>query len=61
MLATLPLVNYFKWNENLPKYTLIRVIKPLDNVIDFFEGVYESAFARHQFRIHQSEIASIQE
>ncbi|WAR54812.1 hypothetical protein PtB15_4B430 [Puccinia triticina] len=59
--ATLPLVNYFKWNENLPKYTLIRVIKPLDNVIDFFEGVYESAFARHQFRIHQSEIASIQE
>ncbi|KAA1074828.1 hypothetical protein PGT21_022120 [Puccinia graminis f. sp. tritici] len=48
--ATLPLVNYFKWNENLPKYTLIRVIKPLDNVIDFFEGVYESTFARHQFK-----------
>jgi len=46
--ATLPLVNYFKWNENLPKYTLIRVIKPLDNVIDFFESVYESTFARHQ-------------
>ncbi|PLW56731.1 hypothetical protein PCANC_01682 [Puccinia coronata f. sp. avenae] len=48
--ATLPLVNYFKWNENLPKYTLIRVIKPLDNVIDFFESVYESTFARHQFK-----------
>ncbi|KAI7958115.1 hypothetical protein MJO29_006332 [Puccinia striiformis f. sp. tritici] len=53
--ATLPLVNYFKWNENLPKYTFTRVIKPLDNVIDFFEGVYESAFARHQFKKSSSE------
>lgn len=48
--ATLPLVNYFKWNENLPRYTFIRVIKPLDGVIDFFESVYQTAFARHRYK-----------
>ncbi|MBW0473043.1 hypothetical protein O181_012758 [Austropuccinia psidii MF-1] len=48
--ATLPLVNYFKWNENLPKYTFNVIIKPLDQVIDFFESFYDSAFDYHQFK-----------
>ncbi|CAH7677657.1 hypothetical protein PPACK8108_LOCUS12834, partial [Phakopsora pachyrhizi] len=47
--AALPLVNYFKWNENLPRYTLIWVIRPLDRVVNLFEDIYRSSFNREGF------------